>query len=145
MKKTNIIIGITIIILAILGLIIFFNKDNLFISQREVGTPEIKIKEKVSLIIDYGENTPLVVNSEFEEGMTAFSLLKEKVGELNLNLETKTYDMGVFIETIGDKKNGQDEKYWMYYVNGELSMIAADKKELNPGDKIEFKFEKSSF
>jgi len=59
-------------------------------------------------------------------------------------LKTKTYDFGIFIEAIGDKENGEDGKYWMYYVNEEMPMMAVDKKEIGPGDKIEFKFEKST-
>lgn len=145
MKKAHIIRGIIVIILVILGWVIFLNKDSLFVSQKEAGAPEVKTEEKVSLIINKGEDSPLVVTSGLKEGMTAFSLLKEKTEELGLTLETKTYDMGIFIEVIGDKKNGQDGKYWMYYVNDELPMVAADKKELNPGDKVEFKFETPSF
>jgi len=74
--------------------------------------------------------------------MTAFDLLKKGTEELNLTLKNKTYDIGIFIEAIGDKENGQDGKYWMYYVNAEMPIIAADKKELNARDKTEFKFEK---
>ena len=33
----------------------------------------------------------------------------------------------------------------MYYVNGVLPMVAADKKEIKSGDIVEFKFEKSPF
>ena len=45
----------------------------------------------------------------------------------------------------GIEENGENGKYWLYYVNGEMPMVSADKKELRPGDKVEFKFEKSPF
>ncbi len=77
--------------------------------------------------------------------MTAFDLLKNKTEELNIPLKIKTYDFGILIEAIGNKKNGQDGKYWMYYVNNEMPMVSVDKKEIKPGDKVEFRFEKSPF
>ncbi len=51
------------------------------------------------------------------------------------------YDFGVFIESIGGIKNGDDGKYWQYYVNDVLGDAAADKKNLNSGDVVEWRFE----
>ena len=113
--------------------------------QEETGVPWQGAKLKVSLIIDYGDGNTNSLQSNFRKGMTAFDLLKEKTEKSGLTLKTKTYDIGVLIEAIGHKENGQDGKYWLYYVNGEMPMVSADKKELKPGDKVEFKFEKSLF
>jgi len=141
----KILIGITVIILIIFGWIIFLNKGISPIPQREIEVSQPEVYREIYLTIDNGEGFPKIFKSEFKERMTVFDLLKEKTEESDLMLKTKTYDIGIFIETIGDKENGQDEKYWMYYVNGEMPMVAADKKEIKPGDEIEFKFEKSSF
>lgn len=143
--KKNIFIGIIVIILVIFGGWIFFNKDALFIPQDGIETSQSEIKEEVSLTIDDGEGLLKIFKSEFKEGVTVFDLLKESAEESGLILKTKTYDVGVFVEAIGDKENGQDEKYWLYYVNEEMAMVAADKKEIKPGDEIKFKFEKSPF
>ncbi len=153
MKKIGIFIGIGIgIIIIIGGAIIFSNKFWQPIAPKKVIQEEgeglsgkEEIKKEVVLVIDDGEKEQKSFNAEFNKGITAFDLLKNKAEESNLNLKTKTYDIGIFIEAIGDKENGQDGKYWLYYVNGELAQVAADKKELNPGDKVEFKFEKSPF
>jgi len=145
MKKTNIFVGITIIILVVLGGLIFLNRDTFFTSQEGIKTSQPEIEGNVSLIIDGGEELFEFFKIEFREKMTAFDLLKEKTDESSLTLRTKTYDIGIFIEAIGDKENGQDGKYWLYYVNEEMPMVAADKKEIKPGDKVEFKFEKSPF
>jgi len=138
------IIGIIIILAVIIGSWLLFSNRIMELPKKE-GITEEEIEKEVVLIIDYGEGDRRSFQSEFKNGMTAFNLLKSKTEELNLALKTETYDMGVFIEAIGDKENGEDEKYWLYYVNGETPMVAADKKEINPGDKIEFKFEKSPF
>ena len=145
MKKTYIITAITIIVLAVFGVMMILNKDNLFAPEIETATPSDETINAVSLFIGQGEGNSLVLAGEFREGMTAFDLLKEKAEELNLNLETKTYDIGIMIEAIGDKKNGEGQKYWLYYVNGEMPQVAADKYLLKVGDKVEFKFEASPF
>ena len=140
---TNIIIGIIIILAVVVGCWLLFPRQIAEFPEEEVER-EI-IKEKVFLVIDDGKESPQTFEAEFEEGMTAFDLLKNKAEELNLVLKTETYDAGIFIEAIGDKENGEDGRYWLYYVNGEMPMVAADKQEINPGDKIEFKFEESPF
>lgn len=82
-----------------------------------------------------------VFEFEANQTTTAFALLEQS----GLDFTFKEYDMGVFIESINGLKNGADNKYWLYYVNGEMPMVAADKQPVVAGDKIEFKFEKSSF
>jgi hypothetical protein len=146
MKKINIfsVIGIGLIII-VTGWVIYSGKISQFVPQKEVETFQENIEKEVILVIDDGEGSSKSFQSEFREGMTAFDLLEEKTKEIGLTLKIKTYDMGVFIEAIGDKENGEDGKYWLYYVNGEMPQVAADKQLLNPGDKVEFKFEKSSF
>jgi hypothetical protein len=146
MKKINILILIGgVIILTISGWIIFLNKSIEQISPEGTEIFQSEIKLEVNLIIDNGEDLPKTFKTEFQEGLTVFDLLKEKTEESNIILKTKTYDFGVLIEAIGDKENGEAGKYWLYYVNEEMPMVAADKKEIKPGDKIEFKFEKSPF
>ena len=103
-----------------------------------------QIKEVVLAINDGSGNIDTLA-IEFKEGASAFDLLKEGAEKLALALKAKNYDIGIFIEAIGDKENGQDGKYWLYYVNGEMPMAAADKNPLKIGDRVEFKFEKSSF
>ena len=146
MKNLNIlkIIGIVIII-AGAGLFVFNNPLFPLTSPKETAPLQESIKKEAVLGIDFGDGSPKTFQAEFKDGMTAFDLLKSKTEELNIILKTKTYDVGIFIEVIGDKENGQDGKYWMYYVNGEMPMVAADKKEIKAGDKVEFKFEKSPF
>ena len=146
MKRINIFIGIGIgLIIIVTAFAIFSIKIGQFFPEEEIRISQEKPENKVTLVIDGGEGSPRVFEAEFKEGMTAFDLLRNKTEELNIALKTKTYDVGIFIEVIGDKENGQDGKYWMYYVNGEMPMVAADKKEIKAGDKVEFKFEKSPF
>jgi len=144
LKKTSILIGIgTVIIISILAVLL--NKVDQPAYQEEAGVSQENIKQEVVLVVDDGEGSPKTFEAKFEAGMTAFDLLKEKTEESSMVLKTKSYDIGLMIEAIGDKKNGESGKYWLYYVNGEMPQVAADKKEIKVGDKVEFKFEKSPF
>ncbi len=143
----NIFIKIGIGIIIVIGGWIIFSNIILHSGGEEetAGLPgQEEVEKEVVLVIDDGIQ-PKTFAVEFREGMTAFDLLKNKAEESNLVLKTKTYDIGIMIEAIGEKENGQDGKYWLYYVNGEMASVSADKKEIKSGDKIEFKFEKSPF
>ncbi len=142
-KNIYIIVGVGIIV--IIGSWLMLFNGFLQTSVKEVNNgPEI-VGEKVVLAINDGEKEPMILTVDFTEGMTAFDLLKNKTDESGITLKTKTYDIGVMVEAIGDKENGQDGKYWLYYVNGEMPMVSADKMIIKLGDKVEFKFEKSPF
>lgn len=100
---------------------------------------------QATLIIDRGEDSPINLPVDFNQGASALDVLGAKATELALPLETKEYDFGILIETIGDKTNGDDNKYWTYFVNHEMPMVSADAYELSPGDRLEFKFDESPF
>ena len=75
---------------------------------------------------------------------TVFSLLEKLAQRENFKIEFTIYkEMGVLVESIDGVHNGTDNKYWQYWVNGELPMVAADKKEIKEGDKVEWKFASS--
>jgi len=146
MKRINIFIligGLAILLSA--GCLIFLDKIIPSYSQEEINISQIGINKKISLVVDCGEGNISSFQGNFKEGMTAFDLLKEKTEEANLILETEIYTTGMLIKTIGDKENGQDGKYWLYYINGKMPIVSVDNQKLEPGDKIEFKFEKSPF
>jgi hypothetical protein len=134
--------GITIIIIALIWLL--FSDKNSQIKQQDNQISQENAKQ-VELIIDNGEGSPEIFQTRLEKDMSVFDLLKNEAEVSNIPFESKNYDSGVFIEGIGDKKNGETEKYWLYYVNGQMPMVSADKYLLKAGDKVEFKFEKSTF
>lgn len=105
---------------------------------------DIQKTQGALLVINFGENK-IEKSVEFSAGMTAFDILKGGAANLGIPLKTKIYDIGVFVEAIGDKEGGQDGKYWMYYVNGQFAQIAADRNKIKAGDRVEWKFEASNF
>jgi len=140
-SKKIIKISLVIVVLGIIGagaVIALNNRTSRLIPPAE----ETNVKEQAVLAVDDGKGSPKTFDVEFTQGDSAFNVLEDAFKKLNIALETKNYDIGVLIESIGGTKNGENGKYWMYYINGKLADIAADKYKINSGDKIEFKFEK---
>jgi len=80
------------------------------------------------------------------ESLTVFSLLEKLAQRENFKIEFTIYEgTGALVESIDGVRNGTDNKYWQYWLNEELPMTAADKKEIKGGDKVEWKFAPSSF
>lgn len=109
-------------------------------------TPTLKqtkeIKNEVMLIIDDGVNNPRVFKQTFTKKTTVYDFLKKITEANNISLSTQSSSFGIMITKIGEKENGKDGNYWVYYVNGEMPSVAVDKYELKNGDKVEFKFQK---
>lgn len=102
--------------------------------------------ENALLLLEFTEVDWAMSETEAATSMTAFDLLEKGVKDLNLDLKTKDYgEMGLLVEKIGDKTNGDDGKYWLYYINGKMAEKSVSKQEIKAGDVVEFKFEKSSF
>ena len=75
--------------------------------------------------------------SNISNESTVFDITEE-----NTDLEyNNNYDFGVFIESINGIKNGDEGMYWQYYINDKLGDVAADKKNIEDGDVVEWRFE----
>lgn len=85
-------------------------------------------------------------NVKFQTGQTVLDILKKLAQDNNLVLELKDYaGLGTMVNKIGELTNGQDNKYWQYYVNGQYSQTGADKYPLKNNDVIEWRFAPSTF
>lgn len=54
-------------------------------------------------------------------------------------------EMGVLVTKIDAKQNGQDQKYWQYFVDEKQPLISADKYIPAQGEVIDWKFIRSEF
>ncbi len=77
----------------------------------------------------------------FKGEVTAFDLLERS----GVEFEASSSEAGVFIESVGGVENGEGNRYWMYYVDGEMPSVACDKKKVEDGSVVEFKFESNPF
>lgn len=99
--------------------------------------------EEVTVVIKGSEKTyeDLI---EINAGNTAYDVLVKSTNINKLGVVTKEYDFGKSIDGIGNDLAGNNNKYWIYYINDEMAMQSADNQEVISGDKIEFKFEAST-
>ena len=92
--------------------------------------------QSVSVVFDTGSAVATVSGVTAQ---TAFQALSTAAKKQNLELKTKQYDFGVFVEQIGAVANTK-EKSWIYFVNGKSGTVAADKQSLKSGDTVEWKY-----
>ena len=137
MKKLFI---ITILLIIVVIFFIFFG----LFKKQDVNDYSFQDSGSVDLYIIDGDSVESF-SLETSNEITVFELLETATKNLGLILKTKQYDVGIFVEAIGDRENGQEGKYWLYYINEEIPMGASDKNKIKPGDKVEFKFEESVF
>lgn len=139
-KKRLLVIGS----LVFLGVILFFGNNFLEkfppTSLSEI-TSEIT-QNKVLYIINKGDGEINEYQIEISQDSTVFSLLETLSQREEFEVNSTFYEgMGVFVETIDSVENGTEGKYWQYFINDELGEVAADKKTIKEGDKIEWIFE----
>ena len=148
MNKNTLIKILLVFIVFFIGWLIYLNVVQENAGQEALVQQKVEETEKtentVFLIIDNGEEIESF-EYKFKESLTVFDLLRIKTEEFNIELDFQASDMGIFVNAIGNKKGGNNNKYWLYYVNGEIPMVAVDKQELYSNDTVEFKFQESIF
>lgn len=80
-------------------------------------------------------------------GESVLDLLKAlNAGDQQIELETKDYaGLGVLVESMVGKKNGTNNRYWQYKVNGVMPQVGADAYGLQNGDTVQWYFASSEF
>lgn len=77
-----------------------------------------------------------VISYEGIEGKTALELLQSSHETV-----TKTSSYGEYVESIEGITGGAEGRYWILYVDGQMSNIGAADLQTKDGQKIEWKFE----
>ena len=115
------------------------------VAQNLRTSPSEVSKKEATLSINFGQDQIKSFTLGFLPEETVYNLLEKLANQNEINLETKQYDLGTLIEAIDGIKNGQDNKYWLYYINGQMAPVGVTEQKISPDDKIEFRFEESSF
>jgi len=164
-KKQRIFIGITIVIILIIGFLYLNNKKELSVIvpidqnynqdkikyKIEIPTKEILKKENLPIVIDTNNiKVSLIVSdkkyeTKIKEGSTVFEAMKKIEEESTSdNLFSFKYTehsgLGSFITEINEIK-GTPGKYWIYYVNNEKASVGVSKYIMKEGDIINWKQE----
>ncbi len=92
--------------------------------------------------IDFGNETVYTYEIKtINNTVYGFLLESARKGEFSVNTTYYgTFD-SIFIDSIANIENGQDNKFWVYYINGVSGSVGADKQNVENNDLIEWKFE----
>ena len=123
------------------GLLIFGMLGIVYINANE-DTPESGIP--VTVIVDMGDgNVYTFTDLELAEATPIGALSSVSNENASLDSEIIYYPLydSHMVETIGGRTNGDDGRYWMFYVNGEMPMEGADTYTLSEGDTVKWAFE----
>jgi hypothetical protein len=133
-------IGVVIIVLAI-GFFAFTNENQI---TTETPDQELKRAENISISIEGLYDKKSVVISSDETVLEVLERLNAEDSQLQLSV--KEYSgLGVLVESMNGDKNGMDDKYWQYKVNGTMPQVGADKLKLQDSDTVEWYFSHSEF
>ena len=127
------------IILAILALILVGCLGSADTQKISVATLNPQLI-KALVTIDDGI-FPISNNVEIKKGASALDAF-EKVATLS----ARKYPFGSYIYSVNGKmeNSGNDGKYWQYYVDGKIAMVAVDNYKLDNDVALDFRYEKQN-
>ena len=114
------------------------------VSYANADETALQSKTTVELKITIDDESQTFKPVKHVDGMTVGALMKQ-IAEASKTFEFKSRGKGetFFVTSINKKKNeGARGNNWIFFVNGELGDESAGSYELEPGDKVEWKFQK---
>lgn len=137
MKKVSALIVVALLV----GLFFGFLWGRSLIPLTQIVSSD-SVAREASLMIDYGDGKVRVYpDITVTAGETMIQFLEKQATKAALAFKTKDFKgLGLTIETIGDKTNGDDNNYWQYWVNNVSIPYAASTYIVKPGDVVEWKF-----
>lgn len=108
--------------------------------NNQVNSDERAVSGEIILVVDYGDGNTEEFNFNQTGEISVLDLLQKGNKEKNLGVIVSSDGL---IEAIGSKANGDNNKYWMFYVNGAMSEVGIADKYVVAGDRVELKY--SSF
>ena len=153
-KKTNIelpvriknVHKIPVAVLALCLIALSFTGTALQVPEKSEIWFEKSDETSVKIVI-LGDGWTIEDNIVAYDDVTVFSLLERTLSKNSFSLEYTYYEQfdSILIDSINGVENGEDGKYWQYYVNGDIPMIGADKYSVTNGDYVEWRFETISY
>ena len=145
LKKTNLIIFI-VLLATVVGLWQYTYQSNKGQPSNEQLTGQTQ--GSINVKFSFSENEIVNLNHPYADNISAnlVTITQSLAQQQAWAFESKDYgEMGVLVTKIGDKANGQEQKYWQFYVNDKQPMVSADKFIPKNGDQIEWRFAESKF
>jgi len=141
MKKVIICISLTILAMMSLGCEQATAPSNSDPSSTSAPASGI---DTVDLLIDFGEEREAIeVVIPCSVGSTVFSTLKRAEHQGDLQLEAAGSGETAFVKGInGLMGDANTDRYWFFYVDGQLAKQGCGVVEVDPGRKIEWRYQK---
>lgn len=103
---------------------------------------EKEVKKEITVVIDYGNGAKRQFRGDgitFMRDENAWSVLQRAAASAAIPLEVAR---GFYPIVINGKRNGEEGKRWVFYVNGERKNNGAPlEAEIKEGDEVIWKFE----
>lgn len=145
MKKLSIFI---VLILLLGALFYFLPKNNTINTGKNTNSKDNIEDSDFEMLVSYHFSEDDIQEFDYHfkqpaslDQIVAYHCLKN---EWECNSENYG-EMGILITQIKGKQNGEDQKYWQYFIEDEQPQISVDKYYPKEGDTIEWKFIKSEF
>ncbi|MFZ2555957.1 MAG: DUF4430 domain-containing protein [Minisyncoccia bacterium] len=132
------ILGVLVLVLTFIGFFTFTNpsqtpdREDTSQIQNQTGTVSLTVEG-----LYQGKQTPVSSDETVLQILLALN-----ARDPAMKLSTKEYSgLGTLVDGMGILKNGTDQKYWQYKVDGVMPQIGADAYTLKNGDSIEWFFD----
>ena len=112
-------------------------------AERAAGGAAVAPRDaNASIMLDFGGGEVTVFpDLAVEPGTMLLALLERATAEGDLSLETRAFEgLGVMVNSIGDKRHGENDRYWVYWVNNEQVPVGAGQYRVQPGDIVLWKY-----
>ena len=139
MKKNKVLLILFIVLAATIVAQYTLFKDDKSEFRGKNGKVEQRdssIKAGSEVTLDFGNGRKITQTLKAD---TAYEALEAVAAQKGYKINYKQYKYGLIVEEINRVKN-TSEKSWIYSVNGNTGMIAADRYKLSPGDIVEWKY-----
>ncbi len=105
----------------------------------EKSSGNISPTSSVSITFSAGTDS---YSADVKDGSTVYDAMLTLASTTNFTFKSQYYSgLGYFVKEINGKPNGNGV-YWTLYVNGKYSNVGASQYKLQPGDSVEWKYEK---
>ena len=110
----------------------------------ELATTTTEIINPINTTIQINDQK---YNLKLKENATAYDAMQQLATDQKITATMKEYKgMGYFLEEInGIKNDNQNNKYWIYYINGQSAQMGISSYVLKNNDLITWKYENSKF
>ena len=145
-KKSKILILILVIIITLFISFSFLNSNSPHPDLITVKSPPLLVKErgiggKVNNSVTL-EINDIKYQSQIEGEINIADFMEKLKNEGKISFVEKNYiGMGKFVESINGIKN--EDKNWIYYVNGQKANIGISNYKISPRDVVSWKYEKN--